>query len=121
VFVKTRAKEFNYPAGDQNVYTTYEGQGGIPLRSFWRKVLFAAHLGDIKLLMSNDLTTASRVLLSTHSRGHPRRRAKAGRWSRHCTACEGGGGVVIAPSRRFGARIKEPNVGTRRKATTPHR
>ena len=32
VFVKTRAKEFDYPAGDQNVYTTYEGQGGIPLQ-----------------------------------------------------------------------------------------
>jgi uncharacterized membrane protein (UPF0182 family) len=63
VFVKTRAKEFDYPAGDQNVYTTYEGQGGIPLGSFWRKALFAARLGDIKLLMSNDLTTESRVLL----------------------------------------------------------
>jgi uncharacterized protein len=63
VFVKTQAKEFDYPAGDQNVYTTYEGQGGIPLGSFWRKILFAAHLGDIKLLMSNDLTTDSRVLL----------------------------------------------------------
>jgi uncharacterized membrane protein (UPF0182 family) len=63
VFVKTRAKEFDYPAGDQNVYTAYEGQGGIPLGSFWRKMLFAAHLGDIKLLMSNDLTSASRVLL----------------------------------------------------------
>ena len=61
--MKTQAKEFDYPAGDQNVYTAYEGQGGIPLRSFWRKMLFAAHLGDIKLLMSNDLTTASRVLL----------------------------------------------------------
>jgi hypothetical protein len=63
VFVKTRAKEFDYPAGDQNVYTAYEGQGGIPLGSVWRKLLFAAHLGDIKLLMSNDLTSASRVLL----------------------------------------------------------
>ena len=63
VFVKTRAKEFDYPAGDQNVYTAYEGQGGIPLRSFWRKTLFAAHLGDIKLLMSNDLSPESRVLL----------------------------------------------------------
>jgi len=63
VFVKTRAKEFDYPAGDQNVYIAYEGQGGIPLGSFWRKMLFAAHLGDIKLLMSNDLTSASRVLL----------------------------------------------------------
>ena len=63
VFVKTRAKEFDYPAGDRNVYTAYEGQGGIPLGSFWRKMLFAAHLGDIKLLMSNDLTSVSRVLL----------------------------------------------------------
>ncbi len=63
VFVKTQAKEFDYPAGDQNVYTAYEGQGGIPLGSFWRKTLFAARLGDIKLLMSNDLTTESRVLL----------------------------------------------------------
>jgi hypothetical protein len=63
VFVKTRAKEFDYPAGDQNVYIAYEGQGGIPLGSLWRKMLFAAHLGDIKLLMSNDLTSASRVLL----------------------------------------------------------
>jgi hypothetical protein len=63
VFVKTRAKEFDYPAGDQNVYTTYGGQGGIPLESFWYKVLFAARLGDLKLLLSNDLTPASRVLL----------------------------------------------------------
>ena len=59
----TRAKEFDYPAGDQNVYTTYAGQGGIPLGSFWRKALFAAHLGDIKLLLSNDVTPDSRVLI----------------------------------------------------------
>src|SRR3989475_2246028 len=63
VFVKTQAKEFDYPAGDQNVYTAYEGQGGIPLGSFWRKALFAARLGDLKLLLSNDLTPVSRVLL----------------------------------------------------------
>jgi uncharacterized membrane protein (UPF0182 family) len=60
VFVKSRAKEFDYPAGDQNVYTSYEGQGGIPLGPFWRKALVAAHLGDIKLLLSNDLTGESR-------------------------------------------------------------
>ncbi len=73
VFVKTRAKEFDYPAGDQNVYTAYEGQGGIPLGSFWRKTLFAAHLGDIKLLLSNDLTTESRVLLYRNIRERVRR------------------------------------------------
>ncbi len=63
VFVHTRAKEFDYPAGNQNAYTTYAGQGGIPLGSVWRKALFAARLGDLKLLLSNDLTPASRVLL----------------------------------------------------------
>jgi uncharacterized membrane protein (UPF0182 family) len=63
VFVKTRAKEFDYPAGDHNVYTAYDGAGGIPLRSVWRKALFAAHLRDLKLLLSNDLTTESRVML----------------------------------------------------------
>jgi uncharacterized membrane protein (UPF0182 family) len=73
VFVKTRAKEFDYPAGDRNVYTAYEGQGGIPLGPFWRKMLFAAHLADIKLLMSNDLTPASRVLLYRNIRERVRR------------------------------------------------
>ncbi|MBI2217674.1 MAG: UPF0182 family protein [Candidatus Rokubacteria bacterium] len=63
VFARTRAKEFDYPEGNQNVYTTYAGEGGIPLGSFWRKALFAARLGDIKLLLSDDLTPASRVLI----------------------------------------------------------
>ena len=30
VFVKTLAKEFDYPAGDQNVYTAYDGPGRDP-------------------------------------------------------------------------------------------
>jgi len=63
VFAHTGAKEFDYPAGDQNAYTTYAGQGGIPIGSFWRKVLLAAYLTDTKLLLSNDVTPASRVLL----------------------------------------------------------
>ena len=51
----------------------YEGHGGIPLQSFARKVLFAARLGDIKLLMSNDLTPESRVLLYRNIRERVRR------------------------------------------------
>jgi uncharacterized protein len=68
VFVHTRAKEFDYPAGNQNVYTTYEGQGGIPLGSFWHKALFAARLGDLKVLLCNDLIPGSRVLISRNIR-----------------------------------------------------
>jgi uncharacterized protein len=73
VFARTRAKEFDYPAGNQNVYTTYGGQGGIPLGSFWRKALFAAYLGDIKLLLSNDLTPESRLLIYRNIRARVER------------------------------------------------
>ena len=41
VYVKTRQKEFNYPEGDANNYTTYEGTGGIPMDSFFRRLLLA--------------------------------------------------------------------------------
>ena len=35
VFVKTKAKEFDYPKGDKNVYATYQGKGGIHIKSFF--------------------------------------------------------------------------------------
>jgi uncharacterized membrane protein (UPF0182 family) len=62
VLVRTRTKELDYPVGDQNVYTTYEGQGGVSIGSFWRKLLFVARFGEIKILLSDDLTAESRIL-----------------------------------------------------------
>ena len=63
VLVKTKSQELDYPSGDQNVYTTYTGAGGIPLSSFLRKVLFAVRFGEIKMLLSNDLTDQSRIMI----------------------------------------------------------
>ena len=31
VFVKTKTEEFDYPRGDDNVFATYQGSGGVPL------------------------------------------------------------------------------------------
>jgi uncharacterized membrane protein (UPF0182 family) len=62
VFVKTKAQELDYPAGDQNVYTNYQGSGGVPIRSFWRKLLFSARYGTLRILLSNDITAESRIL-----------------------------------------------------------
>ncbi|MBN1380332.1 MAG: UPF0182 family protein [Deltaproteobacteria bacterium] len=61
VFVKTKRPEFDYPVGDQNVYSRYEGKGGVPL-SFFRKVLFAARFGAFTILLSNDITSESKVM-----------------------------------------------------------
>ena len=62
VYVKTSAKEFNYPAGEQNVYANYEGKDGVSIGSFWRRLVFATRFGDMKLLLSNDVSAESRVL-----------------------------------------------------------
>lgn len=62
VYVRTAAQEFNYPEGEQNVYTKYQGNGGVPIGSYWHKLLFATRFGDMKLLLSNDITAESRVL-----------------------------------------------------------
>jgi uncharacterized membrane protein (UPF0182 family) len=62
VLVKMRAPELNYPAGDQNVYTTYAGTGGVAIGSLWRRLVFAARFAEIKILLSDDFTGESRIL-----------------------------------------------------------
>jgi hypothetical protein len=63
VFVRTRSQELDYPAGDQNVYTRYAGRGGIPIASFLRKLAFAIRFGEIKIVLSDDLTADSRIMI----------------------------------------------------------
>jgi len=63
VIVRTRSQELDYPVGDQNVYTQYAGNGGIPLSSWMRKLAFAVRFGEPKILLSDDLLPDSRVLM----------------------------------------------------------
>ncbi|MCH7477399.1 MAG: UPF0182 family protein, partial [SAR324 cluster bacterium] len=63
VFVMTRQKEFNYPEGDSNIFSTYVGEGGIGLGSLYRRLLLAFFLGDAKILLADDFNSETRVLL----------------------------------------------------------
>jgi hypothetical protein len=64
VYVKTRQQEFNYPQGDTNNFTAYQGTGGIVLGGFLRRVLIAFDRGDVaKLPFSDDVTADSRLLM----------------------------------------------------------
>ncbi|OGL19558.1 MAG: hypothetical protein A3G97_13830 [Candidatus Rokubacteria bacterium RIFCSPLOWO2_12_FULL_69_21] len=63
VFVRTKSQELDYPAGDQNVYTRYAGRGGIPVASFLTKLAFAIRFGEIKIVLSDDLTGESRIMI----------------------------------------------------------
>jgi uncharacterized membrane protein (UPF0182 family) len=64
VFVNTTNPEFDYPSGDTNQYTTYSGTGGIPMSSFVRKAAFAGLFGSMKILLSNDISSGSRIMIN---------------------------------------------------------
>ena len=64
VYVKTRQQEFNYPQGQSNNLTSYQGTGGIILGGALRRILISADRGDLwKLPFSDDITAESRLLM----------------------------------------------------------
>ncbi|MFZ1700091.1 MAG: UPF0182 family protein [Pyrinomonadaceae bacterium] len=64
VYVKTKQREFDYPQGDKNNYTSYEGEGGFAVGSGLRRLLIAWATDDLsKLPFSEDVTAESRVLM----------------------------------------------------------
>jgi uncharacterized protein len=69
VYVKTRQQEFNYPQGQTNNLTSYEGNGGIQLGGFLRRILIAFDRGDLaKLPFSDDINPRSRLLMRRNVR-----------------------------------------------------
>ncbi|HYY43086.1 MAG TPA: UPF0182 family protein, partial [Pyrinomonadaceae bacterium] len=64
VYVKTKQKEFDYPQGDANASTVYEGAGGFPVGGALRRLVLAWELGDLsRLPFADDVTPQSRVLM----------------------------------------------------------
>ncbi len=68
VIVRTGEKEFDYPMGENNMTTTYEGKGGVELSSSLRTLLFAGHLENLDILLSQYIRRDSRVLLHRNIR-----------------------------------------------------
>ncbi len=64
VFVKTKEKEFDYPKGDDNAFSTYEGTGGVAIGALWDRVMFALRFGDANILLTDAMTADSRVLFN---------------------------------------------------------
>ena len=69
VYVKTRQQEFNYPEGQSNNLTSYQGSGGIVVGGFLRRILLAFDRGDLtKLPFSDDVNAESRLLMRRNVR-----------------------------------------------------
>ena len=61
IFTHTTTQEFDYPQGSENVFTQYDGKGGVTLSSLWHRLAYAWDLGSIKILISNYFTNQSRI------------------------------------------------------------
>jgi uncharacterized membrane protein (UPF0182 family) len=62
VIVKSSEKEFDYPKGDNNVYAAYQGKDGVAIGGFGPRLLFSYYFGDINILLSNMVTSESRIM-----------------------------------------------------------
>ncbi len=62
VIVGTDEDEFDYPSGESNSYTRYEGDAGIKLNLF-NRIVFAAKEGSLKLLVSSNINSDSRIII----------------------------------------------------------
>ncbi|MGB9842831.1 MAG: UPF0182 family protein [Caldisericia bacterium] len=62
IFVNTLTEEFDYPKGDENVFTTYKEESGVKIDSFIKRFFFAVKFNDINIFLSKYLNKDSRIL-----------------------------------------------------------
>jgi uncharacterized protein len=62
VYVNSLEPEFDYPSGEQNVETFYQGTGGVPMSSFMRKLIYAKRFDGTRLLFARHVTPETRVM-----------------------------------------------------------
>ncbi|HEX6385642.1 MAG TPA: UPF0182 family protein, partial [Anaerolineae bacterium] len=61
VLVGSGREEFDYPSGNDNVYSSYAGRGGVPLDNYLKRLAFAFRQSDANLLLSNEITNNTRI------------------------------------------------------------
>lgn len=61
VITNTKEQEFDYPSGDSNEYSTYEGEHGVRLTPL-KRLFYAIREGNIKILVSSNINSSSKIL-----------------------------------------------------------
>ncbi|MDQ1508000.1 MAG: uncharacterized protein QOD57_5727 [Actinomycetota bacterium] len=74
-FVKTTQKEFDYPREGSDATTTYAGKGGVKVGNIFRRAALFLRFGDIKILISSQITPNSKALYLRDIRDRVRKAA----------------------------------------------
>lgn len=64
VFVDTKVKEFDYPLGEQNVFSNYKGKSGVRINSMLDKLLWSVRFNSLKILLSSDVAPGCRIIFN---------------------------------------------------------
>ena len=62
VYVNTTQQEFDYPSGEENVYSDYEGDGGVSMRGLVRRLALAWRIDGYRQLFSSYFDEDSRIM-----------------------------------------------------------
>ncbi len=62
VIVDGSVLEFDYPKGKDNVYGSYKGADGVPIGGMLQRWLFAWYFNDLNILLTDYITSESRIL-----------------------------------------------------------
>jgi uncharacterized protein len=61
IFTGATTDEFDYPRGNDNAFTRYNGKGGVPISSIGRRLAYAYDLGSLQLLISDYLNNNTKI------------------------------------------------------------
>ncbi len=79
VFTNTDADEFDYPLGDGNVFSDYQGTGGVKLDAFFKKAAFALRFSSLAALLNTDIKKDSRIMIYRNILGYASEKGRASR------------------------------------------
>ncbi|MGK7888093.1 MAG: UPF0182 family protein, partial [Leptolyngbyaceae cyanobacterium] len=63
VMTPSEVEELDYPSGSENVYTRYQGDGGVAIGTWQRRLLFAKYLRDWRMLLTENVTPETKLLM----------------------------------------------------------
>lgn len=61
VMTNTKFPEFDFPSGEENFNTVYQGLGGINIDNFAKRLIFSVYLRDWRMLLTDNFTEDTRV------------------------------------------------------------
>lgn len=61
IFTGASDEEFDYPLGNKNKTVHYSGKGGVPMGSFWRRLLYTYEYGSLKVLISRYFNENTKI------------------------------------------------------------